>query len=94
MMDKVMLLHKSGKVEESLQLALRIAKSNPDDWVLLSRVALFIIQNNHYHIFWEAVKILKKLSGTSMTILMSKMRILMLAGLLAPKAGALRGHYV
>jgi len=63
MMDKVILLHESGRIEESLQLALRIAKSNPDDRVLLSCVALFIIQNNHYHIFGEAVKILKKIIG-------------------------------
>jgi hypothetical protein len=62
-MDKVMLLHKSGKVEESLQLALKIVKSNPDNQVLLSRVALFIIQNNHYHIFGEAVKMLKTIIG-------------------------------
>ena len=52
-MNNMMQLHKSGKVEESLQLALRIAKSNPDDWLLLSRVALFIIGNNHFHLFGE-----------------------------------------
>jgi hypothetical protein len=60
-MNNVIQLHKSGKVEESLQLALRIAKSHPDDWLLLSRVALFIIGNNHFHLFGEAVKILKKI---------------------------------
>jgi len=63
MMDKVMLLNQSGKVEESLQLASRIAKSNPDNQVLLCRVALFIIGNNHFHLFGEAVKILKKIIG-------------------------------
>ncbi len=52
-------LHEKGEIEESLRLALKVAESNPWDTEIQRQVASFIISNNYFHLFGNAVDILK-----------------------------------